>query len=107
MSKFNLIFVFAEEVLLGLRHRNMTGNYNLNMVSFAGGLEFFIDGAGFDDEPHLNSVMFTNEQDTPQLFGGPALESKCSFCSPLATDPRRGARVMMLGSHPLLAYLRI
>jgi hypothetical protein len=28
------------------------------MVSMAVGLQFFIDGAGMDDEPIMNAVMF-------------------------------------------------
>ena len=41
-----------------MRYRNVTDHHVLDKVSFAGGLEFFIDGAGYDDLPHLNSVIF-------------------------------------------------
>ena len=44
----------------------------------AGGLEFFVDGAGFDDLPNINSVMFEPTQTDPNLFAGPALNSKYS-----------------------------
>ena len=46
------------------------------MVSMSGGLEFFIDGAGFDELPTINSVMFEPTQTEPNLFAGPALNSK-------------------------------
>ena len=46
------------------------------MVSMAGGLEFFIDGAGMDDQPHINAVMFRPTQSDPIDFTGPPLESK-------------------------------
>ena len=46
------------------------------MVSMSGGLEFFIDGAGMDDEPHINSVQFVPTQTDPALFNGPPLNSK-------------------------------
>ena len=44
----------------------------------AGGLEFFVDGAGFDDLPNINSMMFEPTQTDPNLFAGPALNSKYS-----------------------------
>lgn len=47
------------------------------MVSMGGGLEFFIDGAGMDDEPHINSVMFRPTQaEDPVDLAGPPLFSK-------------------------------
>ena len=42
----------------------------------AGGLEFFIDGEGLDDQPHISSVMFEPTQTDPNLFAGPPLNSK-------------------------------
>ena len=42
----------------------------------AGGLEFFIDGKGFDDMPVINQVQFTTLQGNPTLMIGKALNSK-------------------------------
>lgn len=77
----------TEAELLGLRHRNETANGALNEVSFAGGLEFFIDGAGMDDEPHINAVMFrpTQGEDIIDLTG-PPLESKFQITPQLTHD---------------------
>lgn len=63
-----------EEQLLGIRHRNETDPGALTMVSMSGGLQFFIDGAGMDDLPNINSVMFepTQEAGSP-TFAGPPL----------------------------------
>ena len=72
-------FVSLEIELLGLRHRNNTVSSNLDKVSMAGGLELYIDGAGFDDQPHINSVMFTNTEGEAVTLKGPALNSKCLF----------------------------
>ena len=69
-------YVLIEVELLGLRHRNETSNGPLTRVSMSGGLQFFIDGAGMDDQPHINSVMFEPTQTDPNLFAGPALNSK-------------------------------
>lgn len=44
--------------LRGIRHRNETSTADLNMVSMSGGLQFYIDGDGFDDQAHINTVMF-------------------------------------------------
>ena len=66
----------VEIELQGLRHRNETANGALTMVSMSGGLQFFVDGAGFDDLPNINSVMFEPTQSDPNLFAGPALNSK-------------------------------
>lgn len=73
----SLLFINSESELLGLRHRNNTANGPLTMVSLAGGLEFFIDGAGMDDEPHINAVMFRPTQsDDIVTLTGPPLKSK-------------------------------
>ena len=74
-----LILVSIEAELLGLRHRNNTASTNLSRVSMAGGLELFIDGAGFDDQPHISSVMFTSTQGEAVTLKGPALNSKYLF----------------------------
>jgi len=47
------------------------------MVSMAGGLQFFIDGAGMDDMPIMNAVMFQPTQSDPVDLTGPDLVSKC------------------------------
>ena len=67
-----------------MRFRNETSNGALTQVSMAGGLEFFVDGAGFDDLPNINSMMFEPTQTDPNLFAGPALNSKYSHNFPLA-----------------------
>lgn len=36
----------------------------MTKVSMAGGLEFFIDGKGFDDMPMINQVKLVTTQDT-------------------------------------------
>lgn len=72
----DFLYALLEAELLGLRHRNETSTGTLKMVSMAGGLQFFVDGAGFDDQPHINSVMFEPTQTDPNLFAGPALNSK-------------------------------
>ena len=46
------------DYLKGIRYRNETVNEELTSVSMAGGLELFIDGAGFDEQAHINTVLF-------------------------------------------------
>ena len=41
--------MILELELLGIRHRNETSNAPLTKVSMSGGLQFFIDGAGYDE----------------------------------------------------------
>ena len=62
--------------MFGLRHRNETVAGALTKVSMAGGLEFFIDGEGFDDQPHISSVMFVPRQGEAVDLIGPPLNSK-------------------------------
>ena len=80
-TSFSLILTvfitLLDKPLLGLRHRNETTPGELPYVSMAGGLEFFIDGAGMDQEPHINSVMFQPTQSDPVDLVGPPLNSKC------------------------------
>jgi len=45
----------------------------------AGGLEMFIDGAGFEDLAGLNQVKLKTVQGTVREFLGPALSRKCRF----------------------------
>jgi len=42
----------------------------------AGGMEIFIDGAGFDEMAPLNSVLFDSTQQENQRLTGIPLESK-------------------------------
>ena len=78
------MFVFPfigeeEEVfdyLKGIRYRNETSHKTLQHVSMAGGLEFFIDGAGFDEQAHINTVLFESDQNGDLRLAGPALDSK-------------------------------
>jgi len=81
--------------MFGLRHRNETVSGALTKVSMAGGLEFFIDGEGFDDQPHISSVMFVPTQGEATELIGPPLNSKCicdarwSFHSKVCPDLAR------------------
>jgi hypothetical protein len=59
--------------LKGLRHRNETTASTLTKVSMAGGLEFFVDGKGFDDMPIINQVQYDNLQGTAVTKIGKAL----------------------------------
>ena len=74
----------------------------------AGGLEFFVDGAGFDDLPNINSMMFEPTQTDPNLFAGPALNSKYSQNFPLAKQNQGKLLVKsMLNSTYAYNYLKI
>jgi len=42
----------------------------MNYVSMAGGLEFFVDGKGFDDSPSLNQVQFETLQGSSVMLIG-------------------------------------
>ena len=66
----------AVDFLQGLRYRNETENGAMKYASMAGGMEIFIDGAGFDEQAHINSVLFSSLQIADQLLGGPPLDSK-------------------------------
>lgn len=66
----------AVDFLHGLRYRNETENGAMQYASMAGGMEIFIDGAGFDEQAHINSVLFQSLQVSDELLGGPALDSK-------------------------------
>ena len=60
------------DYLSGIRFRNETTNEELSYVSMAGGLELFIDGTGFDEQAHINTVLFVSLQtDDLQLAGTP------------------------------------
>ena len=48
----------VHDYLRGIRFRNETTNSDMNYVSMAGGLELFIDGAGFDELANINTVLF-------------------------------------------------
>ena len=61
---------------MGVRHRNETTQARMTKVSMAGGLEFFVDGKGFDDMPVINQVQFEALQGTPTILIGNPLDSK-------------------------------
>jgi len=49
--------------LQGVRYRNETLNGRLDFASMAGGMQIFIDGAGFDDMVEMNTIFFDSVQD--------------------------------------------
>ena len=56
----------------GVRYRNETLNGALDFASMAGGMQIFIDGAGFDDMVEMNTIFFDSVQDeTLRLIGPP------------------------------------
>ena len=75
-----------------MRHRNETTSGALQKVSMAGGLEFFVDGKGFDDMPIINSVQFlpTQNADGAIPMAGPPLNSKYRPLDPLTVWARSG-----------------
>lgn len=67
------------DFLHGLRYRNETENGALQYASMAGGMEIFIDGAGFDEQAHINTVLFSSKDVADLLLAGPALDSKITL----------------------------
>ena len=62
----------VHDYLKGIRYRNETANSSLNHASMVGGMEIFIDGAGFDESANINTVLFKSLQLTDvQLSGTP------------------------------------
>ena len=49
------------DYLKGLRYRNETENGIMQYASMAGGMELFIDRAGFDFLANPNTVLFTSD----------------------------------------------
>ena len=39
-------------------------------------MEFFIEGAGFDDQAHINTILFESLQTTDLRLAGPTADSK-------------------------------
>ena len=66
----------VHDYLRGLRHRNETSNNDLAYVSMAGGLELFIDGAGFDELANINTVLFESLDEECLTLAGTPLDSK-------------------------------
>lgn len=48
----------------------------LRYASMAGGMEFFIEGAGFDDQAHINTILFESLQTDDLRLAGPTADSK-------------------------------
>ena len=69
------------DYLSGLRYRNETVPHELKYCSMAGGMEIFIDGAGFDEMAPLNRVLFDSTQQENQRLTGIPLESKLKAIS--------------------------
>ena len=70
----------VHDYLRGVRHRNETANSDLDYVSMAGGLELFIDGAGFDEMANINTVLFESKDEECLSLAGPSLDSKYHQC---------------------------
>ena len=64
------------DYLKGLRYRNETENGLMQYASMAGGMEIFIDGAGFDFLANLNTVLFTSDTTECQTLAGTPLDRK-------------------------------
>ena len=75
------LFIVLESGLLGLRNLNVTDHHFLK-VSFAGGLAFFNDSAGYDDLPHLNSVLFNPTSGESAIMKGAAFNGKSNNIVP-------------------------
>ena len=69
----------AVDFLHGLRHRNETENGAMQYASMAGGMEIFIDGAGFDEQAHINTVMFESKDIEDLILAGPSLDSRFTY----------------------------
>ena len=75
------------------------------MVSMAGGLEFFIDGEGYDDLPSLNQVKFLTLQGDPAEFKGNTLNSKYQARTGMNFQdgrPQNGRRIYLIAVADLL-----
>jgi hypothetical protein len=60
--------------LRGLRYRNETSNGILQYASMAGGMEIFVDGAGFDELANLNTVLFSSDTTECLTLAGTPLD---------------------------------
>ena len=76
-----------------MRHRNETTPGAMTKLSMAGKAEIFIDGAGFDDLPVINSVQLKPTQNAEGALpmAGPPLDSKfiANTCQHLPTKARK------------------
>ena len=64
----------------GVRHRDKN-TYGLTSVSMAGGLQFGIDGVGFNSTTTNNTVVFKSVNTEGFEIVGPTLSGKCFFVS--------------------------
>ena len=67
------------DYLKGLRYRNETSNGRMSYASMAGGMELFIDGAGFDFLANINTVLFESEDTECLTLSGTAMSCKLTF----------------------------
>lgn len=82
----------------------------MSCVSMAGGLELFIDGKGFDQEPHINHVLFVPVQSEPTELGLPKLNiddeiqsapdlGRLAYTLPAITDVLGGVPIETFNTH--------
>ena len=67
------------DYLKGLRYRNETSNGRMSYASMAGGMELFIDGAGFDFLANINTVLFESMDTECLVMSGTPLDCKYTF----------------------------
>lgn len=67
------------DYLKGLRYRNETSNGIMSYASMAGGMELFIDGAGFDFLANINTVLFESDDTECLVMSGTPLDCKYTF----------------------------
>ena len=61
--------------LRGVRYRNETVHDTLSHASMAGGMEFYIDGSGMDEQAFLNTVLFQSGSSPDVELAGPAADA--------------------------------
>ena len=59
-----------------MRYRDTIEYANFKAVSLVGGLQFSIDGIGFNADPSNNTVVFKSTQSDDLELTGPALSGK-------------------------------
>jgi hypothetical protein len=64
----------VHDYLNGLRYRNETSNQIMEYASMAGGMEIFLDGAGFDFLANLNTVLFSSDTTACLTLAGTPLD---------------------------------
>ena len=94
----------------GIRYRNETTQGELSYASMAGGMEIFLDCAGFDEQAHINTVLFKSLQiadlqlaGTPldqddEIQSAPAL-GRLAYTLPSLTDLFGGVPMDTFNSH--------